>query len=165
MNHTGRTSVGRRRQASRKRLVIGATRIVDPPDPSRPLAKLKYPEQTRGKIRRGERLSPIPATKTKLTQSVCFVGVFQQPPFMERCKNARPESVSAIPPTELLCDSQLSTPWRLSPVPAGSANSYQDACSSLARISSYHKDLRYQGLREYASAGFDRDIEAVLKSH
>jgi hypothetical protein len=27
MNHTGRTSVGRRRHASRKRLVIGATRI------------------------------------------------------------------------------------------------------------------------------------------
>jgi hypothetical protein len=27
MNQTGRTSVGRRRQASRKRLVIGATRI------------------------------------------------------------------------------------------------------------------------------------------
>jgi hypothetical protein len=27
MNHTGRTPVGRRRQASRKRLVIGATRI------------------------------------------------------------------------------------------------------------------------------------------
>ena len=30
MNHTGRTSVGRRRQASRKRLVIGATRMADP---------------------------------------------------------------------------------------------------------------------------------------
>jgi hypothetical protein len=48
MNQTGLTSVGRRRQASRKRLVIGATRMVN----------------------------PDPATKTKLTQSVCFCGIF-----------------------------------------------------------------------------------------
>ena len=33
MNQTGRTSVGRRRQASRKRLVIGATRMADPSCP------------------------------------------------------------------------------------------------------------------------------------
>jgi hypothetical protein len=44
MNHTGRTSVGLRRQASRKRLDMGATRIVGQPKRS--------------------------ATKTKLTQSV-----------------------------------------------------------------------------------------------
>src|SRR6185369_13920439 len=48
MNHTGRTSVGRRRQASRKRLVIGATRINYSPELRNPVFRHEEPGRSQG---------------------------------------------------------------------------------------------------------------------